>query len=86
MYELVHFHSMKHDMKFKNTQGNIKHLFIIAILKAKSLKTISLDNGSITRTIIHEFTFCSFLLLRLHCFTHTIYPKTFNIQEQEELT
>ena len=70
MYGLVHFHFMKQMIeKSKDTHGNIKHLFIIAIIKAKSLKTIGLDNGNIIRIIIPAFTVC-FLLFRLQGFTH----------------
>lgn len=35
------FHKID-DMKLKNTHGNIKHVFIIAIIKAKSLKQLAL--------------------------------------------
>lgn len=49
------------DTKLKSTRGNRKHLFIIAIIKAKSLKTTGLDNGSIIRTIIPLLMICSLL-------------------------
>lgn len=74
-----------HDTKLKNTHGNIKRLFIIAIIKAKSLKTIGLDNGSIIRIIIHEFTVCSPLLFRLLGFTHTIYHRPLLHKRKNEL-
>ena len=71
------------DTKSKDTRGNIKHFFIIAIIKAKSLKTIGLDDGNIIRTINHEFTVCSSLLFRLHGLTHTTYHLTLVVQEEE---
>lgn len=49
--------------------------FIIAIIKAKPLKTIGLDNGSIISIFIHEFAICS-LLFRLHGFISTIYHRS----------
>ena len=51
--------SVGHDTKFKKQGLQYlflkRKLFIIVIIKAKSLKTISLDNGNIIRTILQLF-------------------------------
>ena len=51
--------SVGHDKKFKKRGLQYlflkRKLFIIVIIKAKSLKTISLDNGNIIRTILQLF-------------------------------
>ena len=51
--------SVGHDTKFKKRGLQYlflkRKLFIIVIIKAKSLKTISLDNGNIIRTILQLF-------------------------------
>ena len=66
--------SVGHDTKFEKQGLQYlflkRKLFIIVIIKAKSLKTIGLDNGNIIRIIIPAFTVC-FLLFRLQGFTHT---------------
>lgn len=62
------------DMKLKRYSWKHK-AFIIAIVKAKSLETIGLDNGGRIRTVIHGFTVCSLPSTR-HSFTHGIYHGT----------
>ena len=51
--------SVGHDTKFKKQGLQYlflkRKLFIIVIIKAKSLKTNSLDNGNIIRTILQLF-------------------------------
>ena len=51
--------SVGHDTKFEKQGLQYlflkRKLFIIVIIKAKSLKTISLDNGNIIRTILQLF-------------------------------
>lgn len=68
----------------KNTRGNIKHLFIIAIIKATSLKTTGLNNGRRIRAIAHEPTVCSSLLFRLRV-SHATYPGPSSNEQQMHL-
>ena len=54
--------SVGHDTKFEKQGLQYlflkRKLFIIVIIKAKSLKTISLDNGNIIRTILQFVLLC----------------------------